>query len=263
MLIFLHRLAPAVKALLAQLGGLGLAAAGLSLQVLPTPLLLSALLTQALGACLCALLLRSARWWLAIHLLFMPAIVLALQLKISPWWYLAGFALLLSIYWTSFRTQVPLYLSNTTTARAVGELLTQTQAKTMLDIGCGTGSLLAKLAPLHPALRCHGIELAPLPWLIARLRCRGLSNVEIRRGDFFSGNWGEYDAIYAFLSPAPMERVWRKARQEMRPGSLLISNSFPVPDVEPDRVLTLGDRRMTRLFLYRMPVATRHGRTAN
>ena len=233
------------------------------MQVLPAPALPSALLTQALGACLCALLLRSAHWWLPIHLLFMPAIVLALQFKISPWWYLVGFALLLSIYWTSFRTQVPLYLSNATTAKAVGELLADLKAKRILDIGCGTGSLLARLARQQPTLRCIGIELAPLPWLIARLRCQRLGNVEIHRGNFFAGSWHEHDVIYAFLSPAPMEQVWTKARQEMRPGTLLISNSFPVPGIEPDQTLTLGDRRATRLFLYRMPVTQQRGRPAN
>jgi hypothetical protein len=33
--------------------------------------------------------------------------------------------------------------------------------------------------------------------------------------------------VYAFLSPVPMAEVWRKASTELRPGALLVSNSFP------------------------------------
>ncbi len=58
--------------------------------------------------------------------------------------------------------------------------------------------------------------------------------------------------MYAFLSPVPMPAVWAKAIAEMRPGSLLVSNSFEVPGHEADAVIEVGDRRGTRLFLYRM-----------
>ena len=47
-----------------------------------------------------------------------------------------------------------------------------------------------------------------------------------------------------------MAALHHKARREMRPGSLLVSNSFPVPDITPARVVTVDDRRQTRLFLY-------------
>jgi hypothetical protein len=50
----------------------------------------------------------------------------------------------------------------------------------------------------------------------------------------------------------PMAGVWRKASAELRPGSVLVSNSFPVPEQEPDRVVDVGDRRATRLYIYRI-----------
>ena len=62
---------------------------------------------------------------------------------------------------------------------------------------------------------------------------------------------GDYDVVYCFLSPAPMAELWAKARREMRPGSLLVSNSFPIEGVTPDAVIEVPDRRRTRLYLYR------------
>jgi hypothetical protein len=46
------------------------------------------------------------------------------------------------------------------------------------------------------------------------------------------------DVVYAFLSPAPMKQLWAKAQAEMTPGSLFVSNSFPVPGASRPRLST-------------------------
>ncbi len=244
---------PALKALLAQIlgaaGALALARNGLLGGLWP---LLAAQATLAAGA---ALLLRSARWWLPIHLGFLPLAVLghglSRQLGLHPGWYLTGFVFLLLVYWTSFRTQVPLYLSNRATTAAVLRLLPTGPAR-VLDIGAGTGSVLRPLAHARADCRFTGIELAPAPWLLGRLLAARQPNIDWRRGDLFSLPWSEYDVVYAFLSPVPMAAVWAKAKAEMKPGSLLISNSFVVPEREPEQVIEVQDRRATRLHAYRI-----------
>lgn len=168
---------------------------------------------------------------------------------ISPGWYLAAFILLLLVFWRTDRSRVPLFLTNTTTARAVASLLPRSRF-TLIDLGCGDGGLLRHLARTRPECDFLGVEHAPLPWLWARLASLALPNCCIRLGDFWGRHLGKQDVVYAFLSPAPMPRLWRKAREEMRPGSLLISNSFPVPDIEPGQVVEVGDRRRTRLYCY-------------
>jgi hypothetical protein len=44
-----------------------------------------------------------------------------------------------------------------------------------------------------------------------------------------------------------MHMVWEKARREMRPGSQLISNSFPIESVTPTEQIEAGGRV---LFVY-------------
>ncbi len=172
--------APAAKALLAQLAGaagaLVLARNGWLTGLWP---LVGA---QAGLAAAVAFGMGSARWWLPIHLGFLPLAVVALQLGIAPAWYLAAFVLLLLVYWTSFRTQVPLYLSNRPTAAAVAGLLPARPLR-LLDVGAGTGSLLRPLARARPESRFTGVELAPAPWLIGRVLCAPLSNIDWRRAD--------------------------------------------------------------------------------
>lgn len=245
---------PALKALSAQLGGWFIAWLLARSGLLPGGLW-ALVAAQAFGAVAVAAALRSARWWLPIHLCFTPLAVAAQGLGLHPAWYLGAFLLLAAIYWSSFRTQVPLYLSNRHTVQAVAGLLPPDRPVALLDIGSGTGSLLRPLARLRPDCRFSGIEAAPAPHALARLLAGQQANLALQRGDFFAVPWGDYDFIYAFLSPVPMAMVWKKACAEMRPDGLLLSNSFPVPGVEPAFVLEVADRRATRLYAYR-PRAT-------
>jgi SAM-dependent methyltransferase len=202
---------------------------------------------QGCAAALAASLMRSARWWLPIHCVFTPLILAASSLDWPPWVWLAAFAALVLVYWSSFRTQVPLFLTNRQTAAVLAGLLPSGPVS-VLDLGCGIGSLLVALARLRPDARLTGIETAPVPFVLSCLRRQ--PSITVLRGDFFAHSWAEYALVYAFLSPVPMAAVWEKARREMKAGSLLVSNSFGIPGREPDRILEVADRRGTRLLVF-------------
>lgn len=242
----------ALKALAAQLLAWVLAAGGWLVlgQTLAASLGL-ALLQGVLAACI-GMLLKSERWWIAIHLLFSPALVLALRLDLPPGLYLAVLAGLTFVFWTTFRGEVPLFLSNRATAESVLGLLPDTPGLKVIDLGAGTGGLLRRLAQARPDACFTGVEHAPLPYLVARFNARGLANLAVRRADLWRQPLAEQNVVYAFLSPAVMARLGDKAGTELRPGALLISNSFPLPEVKPVRVVDVPDRRGTRLYCYRM-----------
>ena len=113
--------------------------------------------------------------------------------------------------------------------------------------------MLAHLARVRPSGAYHGVEVAPVPFLVCWLRA-----VLIRRRcsvswqDFRNLDFGRYDVIYAYLSPAAMGGLWEKASREMRPGSLLVSNSFAVPGVQPAFTLATGAGSGSRLLVWRM-----------
>ena len=62
----------------------------------------------------------------------------------------------------------------------------------------------------------------------------------------------QYDVVFAYLSPVPMSDLWLKAKQEMRPGSLFISNTFAVNDQPPQECITVDDLHHSTLYLWRM-----------
>lgn len=242
----------AFKALAAQLLAWLLVAAGCIALGRPlAPSLSLATLQGALAAGI-GVLLKSERWWMAIHLAFSPALVTALRLDLPPAVPLAVLAGLTFVFWTTFRGEVPLFLSSRAVADALLDLLPPHPGLRVIDLGAGTGGLLRRLAQARGDAHFTGIEHAPFPWLAARLNARGLANLAIRRADLWRQPLDGQDVVYVFLSPRVMPRLWQKARADMRPGSLLVSSSFPVPDVAPERVVEVADRRGTRLYCYRM-----------
>lgn len=242
----MSRLSPALAALLAHLPGLALAAALLAGGV-PLPLSALAVLIGMVAAALAAWW-KLPIWWRLINLVFVPLLWFSLQAGLDSRWFLAGFLLLGLTSLGAVLTRVPLYLSS---ARAAEELASRLPENGRLcDLGCGLGGPLAKVGALRADVRLSGVEAAPLNWLIARLRLLG--RADIRLGSLWDADLSRCDVAYAYLSPAPMARLWQKARAEMKPGSLFISNSFAVPGVTFDEVVELNDLSHSRLLIRRM-----------
>lgn len=242
-------IAPMAIAILAQVIALG-AVSTLPLIGLALPLPAVALVTGVAAAGLGRILGLPA-WWLPINLLFVPLALLVLLDPLAPGWYLAAFLILWLLFRSTLRTRVPLYLSSRQACERLLELLPPGPSR-VLDLGCGFGGVLARAAAARPDVQFIGVELAPLAALVAWLRLRRVANVRVVHADFWKQNLGAYDLVYAFLSPVAMQPLWHKARTQMRPGSLLVSNSFAVEGVRPDRSIALLARDSRALLVWRM-----------
>jgi hypothetical protein len=193
---------------------------------------------------------RLASWWRPIQLLFPPALLGTHMLGLPPAWFLAGFLVLLLVFWSTFRTQVPYYPSGKAVPDALLALLPPGASPRIVDIGSGLGGLVLELARKRPDARCTGIELAPLPWLISRLRAIACaSRARFLRGDYESLDFGNFDLVFAYLSPAAMDGLWRKASREMRPGSVLVSYEFGI-DARQSDLCVVPTRGAPPLFVW-------------
>lgn len=201
-------------------------------------------------AALLSLVFGLPSWWWLIQGLFLPLALLLLQAEIAPIWYLLGLLFLFLLLPGAFKDRVPLYLSGQGTQKTLLGLLPREPQARFLDLGCGPGQLLAELAKARPDVVFHGVESSPLLCLLAWWRLRPLSNVQVFWGSFWKLDLSEYDLVYAFLSPAPMERLWQQASTSMKPGSRLISNSFAIPDQPPDERHALNNGPETELLVW-------------
>lgn len=246
-----RKLPPAVLALLLQ-------SLAVSLAVITQMLSqrLSALTFALLCGVLAALfshLLKMDRWWLPIQLLFVPALLLTLSFSLAPTFFLVAFLLMLVVYWSTFRSQVPLYLSSEKVWQALAGRL-PAEPFTFVDLGSGIGGVLTYLARTNPHGHYHGVEAAPLPFLWSWLRVKfaACHNCSVHWGSLWECDLSRYDVVFAYLSPVPMVDLWLKAKQEMRPGTLFISNTFAVPDHPPHETIATEDLHHSQLYLWRM-----------
>ncbi|OYO27418.1 trans-aconitate 2-methyltransferase [Janthinobacterium sp. PC23-8] len=237
--------APALKAVLSQVLAfplmLGLvyllARAGLGMTMLSVASLqgvLAALISWRAGL---------ARWWWVIALLFAPALLAASALDLPPGLFLLVFIFLLSLYWSTFRTQVPFYPSGPAVWQEVAQLIADRPGVRLIDIGSGLGGLVLDLARRRPDGQFAGIELAPLPWLASRMRARlAASGARFIRGDYADLDFARYDVVFAYLSPAAMAALWLQAEKQMLPGSILLSYEFRIAARAPDKTIAATER---------------------
>lgn len=255
----LNKLPPSLIALLLQIAAFALALLGLRLIGTAVELLTFALACGLIAAAF-SLLAGQARWWLAIQLVFAPALVLMLNVDIPPGFFLAAFLIMLAVYWSTFRTQVPLYLSSDKVWAELEKLLPTEKPDEhfkFIDLGSGLGGVLTHLARVRPDGQYVGVESAPLPLFWSWLRCKPYRNCKVYWGSIWDEalpacHLAQYDVVFAYLSPVPMERLWHKARKEMRPGTLLISSTFTIPEQAPALTLQVDDLHHSTLLIWRM-----------
>lgn len=249
--------APLLRVLLAQAVGAFFAFLGAFAAAawfgLTAPLFVVLVTQGVIAARLGERLFRLPRWWIPIQMVMPPAAALLSGFDVPAWIYLAAFVVLALVFWNAAGSRVPLYLTNATTETALATLLPDRPGARFIDLGHGFGATVLTLAKVRPDMIVEGIESAPFPFLVSWIRrlIIGPANARILYGDLWKRGLAPYDMVYVFLSPAPMSAIFEKAKAEMMPGSLLVSNSFAVEGIEPTETRVLDDGRRTKLYLYR------------
>lgn len=212
----------------------------------------SLVLMQALFATGICMWIGMAKWWRWIHFFFPLALWGMSMWQVPGEVYLTGFLVSLGLFWTTFRTQVPFYPSRPAIRHQVAELMPQHRPVRMMDIGSGLGDLVMHIAEARPDSQIEGIEIAPLPLLVSKIRAWARkSRAVFLRGNYYDLDFGQYDVVFAYLSPAAMPALWKKAQQEMRPGSLLISYEFDIPGITP-HYIAAGAAGSNRLYVWKL-----------
>jgi hypothetical protein len=201
--------------------------------------------------------IKLPRWWLVIQCSFVPALMAALALKIDPIIFLAAFLATALVYWNVLGTRVPLYLSSRAVWLALEKLLPPPNPGgpvRFVDIGSGLGGVIMHLAAARPDIAYTGIESAPLPflWGWLRIRSSGYHHCRVIWGNFWDCDLSGFDIVFAYLSPAPMEKLWHKAQAEMKPGTVFISSTFCIPGQIPTQTVQIDDFHRSTLMIWRM-----------
>ncbi|MCW1908265.1 MAG: hypothetical protein KIH63_002895 [Candidatus Saccharibacteria bacterium] len=101
-----------------------------------------------------------------------------------------------------------------------------------IELGSGDGRLLQAAA--KRGAHVIGYEINPLLFLICWLRLmpyRKHSKIYLK--SLWGADLSKADVVLTFLVPRTMPKLYKKAVKEMKPGALLVSYIFAVPDAKP------------------------------
>ena len=122
----------------------------------------------------------------------------------------------------------------------------------ILELGSGWGHVAMAAAKCFPSSSVVGYELSLLPFFFSRasLRIQARENLTFQRLDFMEVSLDTADVVICYLYPGGMSALSEKLLQELRPGSIVISNCFHLPGWQPVETIVLGDLFATRVYLY-------------
>lgn len=159
-----------------------------------------------------------------------------------------------SIVFSTFKTGISPMPSSSKVKKCIEEILPDKIQGTVYELGCGWGGLAFLLALRYPESEVKAYEVSPIPWLYTYLlqRFYRLENMTLYWKDFFLDSLEDASLVVCYLYPGAMERLRKKFEKELKPGTLVVSNTFAIPEWEPEEVIKVNDFYRTKVYIYRM-----------
>lgn len=127
---------------------------------------------------------------------------------------------------------------------------------TIFDLGSGWGHLAIDCARKFPESTVYGLELFFPPYFVSKCKTLYLrySNLHFKRKDIFTQDLTDANVVVCFLFPSLLAKLKDKFKQELKPGSIIISNNFEIAGWTPVHMTERKDLFTNRkIYLYKIP----------
>jgi len=133
--------------------------------------------------------------------------------------------------------------------KIMSEIQVREQA-TIYELGCGRAGFLRLMESVFPKTKLIGVENLFTLYLVSQieLKLKG-SKIRLLKKNFFAVDLKEADLIFCYLNNTTMASLGEKFRRECRPGTQIISRSFPIPQFTPEKVIEIKDKKV---YFYRV-----------
>jgi SAM-dependent methyltransferase len=122
----------------------------------------------------------------------------------------------------------------------------------VFDLGSGDGRIVILAAQKYGATGV-GVEIDPQLVRIARQVAREgdvADRVTFSEGDLFAADISRATVVTLYLNHSTNLRLEPKLKQELRPGTRIVSHQFPIGHWAPDKTLVVDG---VQLFLWTVP----------
>lgn len=166
------------------------------------------------------------------------------------WLFIAGGLLRSAFCLRSMFTGAPSVPSTPAAVEAMCALAGLRPGVTVYDLGSGAGRIL--LAAAARGARALGLELDPFKVVQSRLLAWASPDREritVHWRDFRTADLSEADVVFVYLTAGKMAGLRAALKGRLKPGALVVSNSFVFPGLEPERTDAAN-----KVYAYRAPL---------
>ena len=147
--------------------------------------------------------------------------------------------------------KVPMLGTNRSVIEKISRQIDLKNKKKFYDLGSGNGRLISFIANKYPELECVGVEYNIGAYIQAKFRnIFSKRKVEYQWKDFYKSNLSDVDVVYVYLFPPIIDRLETKFLAELKQGSMVIANSFPLKNKEPKVIIEGEEKKLNTLYVY-------------
>lgn len=121
-----------------------------------------------------------------------------------------------------------------------------------VDLGSGFGTLLFTLSSRFPLCDYSGYEASMFPFLISKLLLFTRSNITLKKKNFMRESLQSYDLVFCYLYPKISPLLAHKLKQDLKPGSWVISHTFALKELHLIKTVRAKDLYRTPIYLYQI-----------
>jgi len=123
----------------------------------------------------------------------------------------------------------------------------------IIDLGSGWGNLSFAFSRAFPLAKVIGYENSFIPYLftVCLKFIFKYNNLQFYYQNFLKISLRKADLVVCYLFPGGMKRLNTKFEQELKPGAIVISNTFALSEKQPFKIVTINDIYHTKIYCYR------------
>lgn len=161
------------------------------------------------------------------------------------------FILRLLLVFIGWNQQLPFVPTTNKSIRAIIDDGVVADKQIIIDLGSGTGTMLAQLRKAYPNAQLIGVEQSWWLVLLSRLRFFGRKNVpQFVHGDMFEYDISEADAVIGFWITSLLPRLQEKFVSELKNDSVVVSNVFEFPEYSDFNSRVITHSKKGKVFVY-------------
>ena len=152
-----------------------------------------------------------------------------------------------------FFTDAPFIPTTNEVMDDIIENLQLTNKSVLYDLGCGDARILRKAVELKPDINAVGIEIAYIPYFLAKFFTRKYKRIEIKRENIFKADISDATHIFLYLYPKAVNKLIDNIKKQCAQGTRIISCDFEIKSCKPIDIVNLKNKcskMCQKLFIY-------------